>query len=96
MTETSISYRTYWGIWGVLLALTLVMIGLEAIELPATATVLLLTTAMMAKALLIAGWFMHLRYERLSLILIVALTILVTASFMFFLLIPDSLAALPS
>jgi len=51
---------------------------------------------MMAKATLITGWFMHLRYERLALICIVAGTILITSAFMFFLLIPDSRAALPS
>ena len=92
--EQTTSYRTYWGIWVVLLALTLLMIFLEGLDLSTAGTVLLLSSAMLVKATLIAGWFMHLRYEQLALVLCVALGILGTAAFMYFLLIPDGLAAL--
>ncbi len=88
------SYRTYWGIWVVLLVLTLLMIFLEALDFSTAGTVFLLSSAMLVKATLIAGWFMHLRYERLALVLCVVLGILVTAAFMYFLLIPDGLVAL--
>ena len=67
---------------------------LESLQFAPVATVVLLSVAMMIKATLIAGWFMHLRWERLALVVIVAATILVTAAFMFFLLIPDALAVL--
>ena len=95
MADNAIPYRTYWVIWGVLLALTLIMVVLEAIELPTPATVFLLSAAMLTKATLITGWFMHLKYETTGLILCVVLGILVTSAFMYFLLIPDGLAALP-
>ncbi len=88
------SYRTYGGIWLVLLVLTLLMILLEGLELSTVGTVLLLSTAMLVKAVLIAGWFMHLRYERLALVLSVVLGIVITAAFMYFLLIPDAVVAL--
>lgn len=87
------SYRTYWQIWAVLLVLTLLMIVVESWNLPRAATVLVLTAAMLIKATLIAGWFMHLRYERLALVLIVVVMILGTAAFMVGLLIPDGIAA---
>ena len=90
------SYRTYWSIWVMLLVLTLLMIFLEALEFSVAGTIILLSGAMLVKATLIAGWFMHLRYERLVLILSVTLGILVTAAFMYFLLIPDGLAAVPT
>ncbi len=92
--EQVTSYRTYWGIWLVLLVLTLLMILLEGLDISTAGTVILLTSAMMVKAVLIGGWFMHLRYERLALVLCVVLGILVTAAFMYFLLIPDALVAL--
>ncbi len=88
------SYRTYWGIWGVLLVLTLLMISMEALEFSRRATLIFLPTAMLLKATLIAGWFMHLRYERMALVLSVVVGTLATAGFLFFLLVPDGLAAL--
>ena len=94
--ENMTSYRTYWSIWVILLVLTLLMIFLEAIEFSVAGTIILLSGAMLVKATLIAGWFMHLRYERLALVLSVTLGILVTAAFMYFLLIPDGLAAVPT
>ena len=93
MKPTTTTYRTYWGIWVVLLALTLAMIGIEAATLSPLVTVLILSAAMMTKATLIAGWFMHLRWETMALMLIVVCSILITAAFMFFLLSPDALAA---
>ncbi len=90
--EQVTSYRTYWSIWVVLLVLTLLMIFLEAIELSVAGTVILLSAAMLVKATLITGWFMHLRYERMALVLCIGLGILVTAAFMYFLLIPDAMA----
>lgn len=88
------SYRTYWFIWLILLILTVFMILLEAVEFSKALTVFLLAAAMMVKATLITGWFMHLRYERLALVLSVVLGTLVTAAFLYFLLIPDGMAML--
>jgi caa(3)-type oxidase subunit IV len=86
------SYRTYWIAWIILLALTLVMLLIEAFRLPAALTVLVLVGAMLVKAVLIGGWFMHLRYERLALVLSVVIGTLATAAALFVLLVPDGLA----
>ncbi len=91
MSATTMTNRAYWGIWGVLLALTLVMIGVEAMEMSRVVTVLILVTAMMTKATLIAGWFMHLRWETMVFMVLVVSSIVLTSAFMFFLLIPDAL-----
>ncbi|MEN8144270.1 MAG: cytochrome C oxidase subunit IV family protein [Gemmatimonadota bacterium] len=92
--EGHTSYRTYWMVWVLLLILTIVMIFVEAARLPAAATVLLLTIAMFVKAGMIGTWFMHLRYETRALVLAVVLGTLITAAFLWFLLIPDALATL--
>jgi cytochrome c oxidase subunit IV len=85
------SYRTYWILWVVLLGLTLTMIGTEAAGLPRVATVGIIVLAMTVKVATIGAWYMHLRYERLGLILAVALGTFVTAGFLFFLLVPDGI-----
>lgn len=79
------SYGVYWAAWLVLLAITLVML---AISKPA-----LLIAGMAAKATIIALWFMHLKSERLSLILTVALGIVVTTLILFGLIAPDGMAS---
>lgn len=90
--ESTVSYRTYWIAWAVLLALTLLMLFTEAARLPAAITILVLVGAMLVKATVIGGWFMHLRFEHRALVLTVVLGTLATAAALFFLLIPDGLA----
>lgn len=53
--------------WGVLLALTIVMVRLDRAPLPHGAFVLPMLTAMAIKATIISAYFMHLRFERLAL-----------------------------
>ena len=89
----TMSYKGYWTIWGVLLALTLTMIGIEALSLPAGVAILLLTAAMMIKATLVAGWFMHLRSETRFIMWCLVLCTLLTAAFLLFLLVPDGMDA---
>ncbi len=91
--EGTMSYKGYWAIWVVLLVLTLVMIGIEALSLPTAVAVLLLAAAMMTKATLIAGWFMHLRSETRFIMWALVLGTLVTAAFLVFLLMPDGMDA---
>ena len=91
--EGTMSYKGYWAIWVVLLVLTLVMIGIEALSLPTVVAVLLLAAAMMTKATLIAGWFMHLRSETRFIMWCLVLGTLITAAFMVFLLMPDGMDA---
>ena len=73
--------------------LTIVMIGIEALTLPAGVAILLLASAMMIKATLIAGWFMHLRSETRFIMWCLVLGTLLTAAFLLFLLVPDGMDA---
>ena len=92
--EDMTSYRTYWIAWVVLLVLTLVMVAVEAAGLPRALIVLVLVGAMLAKATLIGGWFMHLRFERTALVVSLVGATLATAAVLFFLLVPDGMAML--
>ncbi|MCI0340044.1 MAG: hypothetical protein L0216_02640 [Planctomycetales bacterium] len=74
-------YRTYWSAWLVLLAITLAMV--------LTGSPPVLVAGMMAKATIIALWFMHLRTERLDLVLIVLGGIFATSLALFGLIAPD-------
>jgi cytochrome c oxidase subunit 4 len=92
MAQT-VSYKLYWTIWVVLLVLTLVMIGVEALSLPSGVVLLVLLAAMMTKATLIAGWFMHLKFENRLIMLCIVLGTVITAAFLVGLLIPDAFDA---
>jgi cytochrome c oxidase subunit 4 len=69
--------RFYLLIWGALLFLTIVEVGASLkLALPHAEMILLLVTLAIVKAMLVALYFMHLRFERLGLSLIVSLTLL--------------------
>ena len=82
-TLREVGYRTYWSTWGVLLLLTLAMLLTGTISLPKVVVVGFLLLAMLAKASLIGGNFMHLRFEKAALVLAVGLGILLTALALF-------------
>lgn len=88
------SYRTYWIAWGVLLLLTLLMLMMEAAPFSRVFAVLFLVVAMLFKASLIGGWFMHLRSERAALVVSVVVGTLATAAVLFLLIAPDGVAML--
>ena len=83
-------YRLYWSTWGILLTLTLGMLLASSLPWPAWILLVLLLGAMLVKAGFIAGNFMHLRFEKLALILMVALGILATSALLFTLLAVDA------
>jgi len=70
-----VGYKLYWLTWFVLLVLTLGMILIGSATLPKLLVALLLIPAMLVKASLIRGYFMHLRFEKLTLILSVAVVL---------------------
>ncbi len=78
-----IGYRLYWSTWIVLLALTLGMLLAGHLTLPKGLILALLLGAMLVKASLIGAHFMHLRFEKLGLVAIVAAGILATAAALF-------------
>src|SRR6266567_4756940 len=68
--EHSISYKTYLQTWGWLLVLSLLALGLGYAPINEKLKALLLVCTTLAKILVIAAIFMHLRYERLNLVLL--------------------------
>ncbi len=84
----------YWRIWFVLLVLTLVMVFIDQSPLSRSVLVLVLVVAMLAKASLIMGYFMHLRFEKLNLILVVLVGLLITGVILFALIAPDGMRIL--
>lgn len=83
-------YGVYWRAWLVLLALTLVMIFLDQASVSRPVLVSILLIAMLVKASVIGAYFMHLRFEKLSLALGVAVGLLVTGAILFFFIAPDA------
>ncbi len=68
--EHSITYKTYVWTWFWLLVLTSLALGLGYAPIAERLKALLLVCTTLAKILVIAAIFMHLRYERINLILI--------------------------
>src|SRR6476646_7210202 len=83
------SNKLFISIWGWLVALTLVEIFLAYITMPIHIMLTVLLGLSIIKAALIVAYFMHLKFERLSLILtlVPALVICICLLFVFF---PDS------
>ncbi len=89
----------YWRIWLILLIVTLVMIFIDRPaaqalrgEEPLVASwvlVLILLLAMLLKAFLIAGYFMHLRFEKMFLQLSVLVGLLINGAILYGLIAPD-------
>jgi caa(3)-type oxidase subunit IV len=90
------SYRTYFILWIVLLVLTVTMILAEGAGLPRVLTVGIVLTAMTVKVILIGGWYMHLRYERVSLVAALVGCTMLTAAVMIALFAPDGINVLHS
>jgi cytochrome c oxidase subunit 4 len=76
-------------IWGVLLGLTAVEVFLAYIQVPLTLMLIILMGLSIIKAALIVAYFMHLKFERLSLILTIV-PILVVLLCLFATFFPDS------
>lgn len=76
-------------VWGALLALTAIEVFLAYIHINVTLMLIILMGASIIKAALIVAYFMHLKFERLSLILTIVPTIVVLLC-LFAILFPDS------
>lgn len=88
--QHAISYRIYLMTWGWLLVLTALALGLGYAPINETLKAFLLVGTTLAKILVIAAIFMHLRYERVNLILI-TFTPLVLAVIMFAFTFPETM-----
>jgi cytochrome c oxidase subunit IV len=83
-------YKIYWITWGILLVITVAMLAAEAFHFPRLFLVLFLVAFMMVKAAMIGGNFMHLRFERRNLALMVSSGILVTSLILYLFITPES------
>ena len=88
--QHAISYGTYVKTWFLLLILTAIALGIGYVNMNEKLKALLLVCTTLAKILVIASIFMHLRYERLNLILI-TLAPIVLAIIMFSFTFPETL-----
>ena len=83
--------RTYWITWSVLLVFTVVMLWADSASLPRLAFVVFMLAAMLTKASIICGNFMHLKSERIPLITTVVVGLLVTGVVLYVLIVPDAM-----
>jgi len=81
-------YKGYVVIWGWLLAMTLLALGAGEYLPTGTLKALVLVGITLAKVLLIAAFFMHLKTEKLNLIMITFAPIILSL-IMFFFMSPD-------
>jgi cytochrome c oxidase subunit 4 len=88
--EHSISYKTYFMTWLWLLVLTALALGLGYAPIDERLKALLLVCTTLAKIVVIAAVFMHLRYERLNLVLL-TFAPLILAIIMFSFTFPETL-----
>jgi cytochrome c oxidase subunit IV len=83
-------YRIYWITWGILLVITVAMLEAEKFHLPRVFLVVFLLAFMMVKAVMIGGNFMHLRFEKSNLGLMVLCGIMVTSLILFAFITPEA------
>src|SRR6266852_5347440 len=83
------SNKLFTSIWAWLLGLTLIEVGLAYRPMPIHFMLTILMGLSIIKAALIVAYFMHLKFERLSLILTIV-PMLVICICLFFVFFPDS------
>jgi len=83
-------YRIYWITWVILLVITVAMLLAERFQLPRFFLVVFLLAFMMVKATMIGGNFMHLRYEKRNLSIMVGAGILITSLILFLFIRPEA------
>lgn len=81
--SASHGYKGYWMIWVVLLVATVTMIFIGDSQMSTAPQVVLLLMGSSIKATLIIFFYMHLRFEKMGLIMIVMVGIFVTSLLMF-------------
>jgi cytochrome c oxidase subunit IV len=83
-------YRVYWITWSLLLVITVAMLAAEKFHLPRIFLVVFLVAFMMVKAVMIGGNFMHLRFEKSNLGIMVLCGIMVTSLILFAYIAPEA------
>ena len=83
--------RIYWITWSILLVFTVVMLWADTASIPRLAFVVFMVAAMLTKASIIGANFMHLRLERVGIVVTVIVGLLVTGAILYGLIAPDAL-----
>lgn len=55
--------KVYYGVFGALMVLTVITVGVSYLHLPPTASIFAAMVVAIVKAALVAGYFMHLKYD---------------------------------
>ena len=84
------SNRLFLSVWAWLLLLTDFEVFLGYIQLPVVYMLVILLGASIIKAALIVAYFMHLRFERLNLILTIVPALVICICLMLLVFFPDS------
>src|SRR5713226_7879887 len=87
-------YHVYGVVWFWLLVITLLELGAVLVHVPHTLLVVLLLIMALMKAALIIAYFMHLRYEKLSLVYAVVTPMFFLAIVIFAFMGPDALSVM--
>ncbi len=90
MSTNENPYGVYWKTWGILLVITVAMLGAEVFHMPRWFLLLFLLSFMMVKASFIGGNFMHLRHEHRRLVSVVVLGLLVTSLILITFITPEA------
>jgi cytochrome c oxidase subunit IV len=85
----ALSYKTYFLTWFWLLVLTMLALGLGYAPIDERLKAFLLVGTTLAKILIIAAVFMHLKYERINLVMI-TLTPLILSIILFAFTFPET------
>jgi cytochrome c oxidase subunit 4 len=83
----------YWMVWLVLLILTIIELGVAKSPMPKVAIIVSLCALALAKAAIVAAYFMHLKFEKYALILVV-MSPLVLSAILYIGLVPDAITHL--
>jgi cytochrome c oxidase subunit 4 len=79
----------YWMVWLALLVLTVVELYVARAPMPRVGIIVSLCALALAKAALVAAYFMHLKFERIPLMLVVMSPLLLSA-ILYIGLVPDA------
>jgi cytochrome c oxidase subunit IV len=88
------TYGRFWKTWGILLALTSIMVFVDVMRMPRLVLLVVLLAAMLTKAALIAARFMDLEHEKIAVGISVAFSLLFFGALLYALMAPDSVAIL--
>jgi len=89
-TDGGNPYKVYITTWVALLIITVAMLAAERFDMPRWFLLVFLLAFMTVKAVMIGANFMHLKYEKRNLQVVVATGLVVTTLILFFFITPEA------